>query len=365
MLCNAGALVGFHADLAARLAAKGAELTESDWAAMPPAASAEALAFVKVWARQAVAVAEGRAALREAVEPDSAFVSFCHRLMSSRLPDSQTAARRWLETHFQPHHILTEAPGGMGFLTGYYEPEVPGTLQPASRASTALRARPADLGTLVPYPSRREIEARAPTPGEAVVYVTDRAEAFLIQVQGSARVVLPDGRRLRLTYAGRNGRPYTSIGRLLIESGAIAERDMSLATLKHWLRHAGLSEGEAGAVLLQRNESFVFFAIDDSLPDSAGPVGGAGLPLVPLVSIAVDRTLFSYGLPFIIEAELPWRSPQPEPFQKLMLAQDTGSAIVGPARADIFFGTGAGAGARAGDIRHPARFCVLLPKGLA
>ncbi|MBV1706837.1 MAG: MltA domain-containing protein [Hyphomicrobiales bacterium] len=332
---------------------------------MPPAARDDALAFAAVWARQAAALAEGRPALREAVAADPAFVSFCRSLVAAGLPADEAAARAWLESNFEPHHIVTGSPGGMGLLTGYYEPEVPGTLQPVSSASTALRARPADLGAVLPYPTRREIEARPATPGEALVYVADRAEAFLIQVQGSARVVLPDGRRLRLTYAGRNGRPYTSIGRILIESGAIAERDMSLATLKQWLRQAGLNEGEAGAALLHRNESFVFFAIDDSLPDEAGPIGGAGLPLEPLLSIAVDRTLFSYGLPFIIEADLPWRTPAPEAFGKLMLAQDTGSAIVGPARADIFFGTGASAGVRAGDIRHPARFSVLLPKGLA
>ena len=358
-------LVSFGADLAARLASKGGQLAKSDWAAMPVAASDEALDFVRVWAHQAEAVVSRRAPLRDAVVPDPSFVSFCRSLLKSGLPETAAEARAWLHAHFQPFHSRTASPGGMGFLTGYYEPEVPGSLRPSTSASTALRARPADLGTLVPYPTRREIEAKAPRPEEALVYVADRAEAFLIQVQGSARVVLPDGRRLRLTYAGRNGRPYTSIGRILIESGAIAEPDMSLAALKQWLRQAGLADGEAGAMLLQRNESFVFFAIDDSLPDSEGPVGGAGLPLVPLVSIAVDRTLFSYGLPFILEADLPWRSSKNEPFQKLMLAQDTGSAIVGPARADIFFGTGANAGARAGDIRHPARFSLLLPKGLA
>lgn len=381
--------MSFHAALAARLASGSASLDKVEWADVSALPCDHACEFVAALVGQAEAIAHEAVPLRGAVDPDPSYVSFCRRLTNTTLPQDENLARLWLSAHFQPYRITTDAPGGMGFLTGYYEPEVPGTLMPLNKASTALRARPTDLvtlpqgtlvdglapylaaarrdaeGTLSPYPTRREIESRPPATGEALVYVADRAEAFLIQVQGSARVVLPDGRRLRLTYAGRNGHPYTSIGRILIESGALPERDMSLAALKAWLRQAGLSDGEPGAELLQRNESFVFFAIDDRLPDSAGPVGGAGLPLVPLLSLAIDRTIFPYGLPFVLEANLPWRSVQPEPFAKLMLAQDTGSAIVGPARADIFFGTGAAAGALAGNIRHPARFSVLLPKGLA
>ena len=383
------ALMSFHEALAARLAVSGASLDKGEWVDVPALQNADSVEFVTVLARQAEAIAHAAPPLRGAVDPDPSYVSFCRRVAESELPDDESRARRWLMSRFKPCRITTAAPGGMGFLTGYYQPEVPGTLTPLNKASTPLRARPVDLvtlpigtslegvapqlaaarrnadGTLSPYPTRREIESRPPATGEALVYVADRAEAFLIQVQGSARVVLPDGRRLRMTYAGRNGHAYTSIGRILIESGALAERDMSLAALKAWLRQAGLNDGEPGAELLERNESFVFFAIDDRLPDNAGPVGGAGLPLVPLLSIAIDRTLFPYGLPFVIEANLPWRSSQSEPFAKLMLAQDTGSAIVGPARADIFFGTGAAAGVLAGNIRHPARFSVLLPKDLA
>ncbi len=383
-----GTILEFHAALAARLSARGAALTPMSWNDVPEAAFRDVPAFVATLVQQAQAIAEKTEPLRAAVDPDPAYVSFCHIIANSPLPTNAAAARLWLRAHFEPHRIATSAPGGMGFLTGYYEPEVPGCLTASSSAATALRARPADLvtlkpgeapagwpahlaaarrnpdGSLTPYPTRSEIESRAPAADEALVYVADRAEAFLIQVQGSARVVLPDGRRLRLTYAGRNGHPYTSIGRILIERGDIKEREMSLAVLKDWLRNAGLHACEPGTLLLQRNESFVFFAIDDRLPDTAGPVGGAGLPLVPLLSIAIDRSLFPYGLPFVLEANLPWRSSEPEPFEMLMLAQDTGSAIVGPARADIFFGTGAAAGVHAGNIRHPARFSVLLPKGL-
>lgn len=180
-------------------------------------------------------------------------------------------------------------------------------------------------------------------------------------MQGSARVHLSDGRELRLVYAGRNGRPYSSIGRILIESGAIKPDDMSLAALKAWIRAAGQREGETGAALMQRNESYVFFRLEAALDARKGPIGGAGLSLAPLRSLAVDRRVHPYGTPVWIDAELPWTSPAPTPFRRLMIAQDTGSAIIGPARADIFFGSGDAAGARAGNIRHAGEFVVFLP----
>jgi membrane-bound lytic murein transglycosylase A len=114
---------------------------------------------------------------------------------------------------------------------------------------------------------------------------------------------------------------------------------------------------------MRRNRSFVFFRVEEGFARDAGPIGGAGVPLTPLRSIAVDRALWPYGLPFWIEGRLPWREDASEPFGRLMIAQDTGSAIVGPARADLFFGGGDAAGVRAGAIRHPADFTVLLPIG--
>ena len=139
---------------------------------------------------------------------------------------------------------------------------------------------------------------------------------------------------------------------------------MSLARLKAWLRGAGLGEGERGLELMRRNRSFVFFRLVEDFDALLGPIAGAGVALTPLRSIAVDRGLWSYGLPFWIEADLPWEGADPTPFRRLMIAQDTGSAIVGPARADIFFGGGDAAGARAGSIRHGGDFTVLLPVGV-
>ena len=182
-------------------------------------------------------------------------------------------------------------------------------------------------------------------------------------MQGSARLRLADGRKARLVYDGRNGQPYTSIGRLLIEAGEIPEHEMSLARLKAWLRANGLKPGDKGRAIMQRNASYVFFRLVEDVDPALGPIGGAGIALTPLRSIAVDRTLWSYGLPFWIDAALPWESDDLSPFRRLMIAHDTGSAIVGPARADIFFGAGEAAGARAGAIRHRGAFAVLAPLG--
>ena len=140
---------------------------------------------------------------------------------------------------------------------------------------------------------------------------------------------------------------------------------MSLARLKSWLRVHGLKPGERGREVMRRNRSYVYFRLEEDSDPSRGPIGGAGAPLTPLTSLAVDRELWCYGLPFWIEAQLPWRNETPEPYRRLMIAEDTGSAIVGPGRFDIFFGTGDAAGARAGAIRHRADATALWPREIA
>ena len=159
-------------------------------------------------------------------------------------------------------------------------------------------------GSLVPYADRAQIEVERREP---IVWVRDAVEAFLIQVQGSAQVEFPDRSRARLAYDGRNGLPYTSIGKILIEAGEIAERDMSLASLKAWLRR----DSARGLDVMRRNRSFIFFQLVEDFDPDLGPVAGAGVPLTPLRSIAVDRTMWAYGLPFWIDAELPWVDETP------------------------------------------------------
>ncbi|HYA80291.1 MAG TPA: murein transglycosylase A, partial [Methylocystis sp.] len=281
---------------------------------------------------------------RPACEPAAALVAAAEAALSS---DGDGAAffRRW----FHPIRLR-----GPGFLTGYYEVEVEARREPDAEFSTPILARPDDLvtlndaplgradgaaltsarrradGALEPYPERRAIEdeeyAGKPRP---IAYLRDRVELFLIQVQGSARLRFPDGSLAALTYDGRNGHPYTSIGRLMIARGLVSEEDMSLARLKATLREMGLGPGGRGRELMQENKSYVFFRFDLNPERRQGPIGGQGCALTPLRSIAVDRTRWSYGLPFFICGRIPWEGGAPSPFARLMIAQDTGSAILG------------------------------------
>ena len=226
-------------------------------------------------------------------------------------------------------------------------------------------ARRGSDGALSPFADRGAIEDGALETGSGakkLVFLRDKADLLLAQVQGSARVRLDDGRLLHLSFAGRNGQPYTALARILVQRGVAPASEMTMPRLIDWLRQHGLERGEAGDDLLRLNKSYVFFSARfDRNPDEQ-PRGGSGALLSPLRSVAVDTHIWPYGLPFYIDARMPWRSAEIEPFQRLMIAQDTGSAIVGAARADVFFGTGNIAGDRAGEIRHHGQFFLFLPK---
>ncbi len=321
-------------------------------------------------------------ALRPARPRDDALARICRLALEGQADLDSDAARGFFETHFEPVEVTP--PTGKGFLTGYYEPEFRGSREPTPEFRIPLLDRPDDLvtvpqgetlpgldpglqagrrtaGGLVPYPDRAAIEDGAlGALAKPIVYLREPGEAFIIQVQGSARIRLPDGAVMRVAYAGRNGHAYTSIGRILVERGEIPLSEMSLERLMGWLRdHPGPARD-----LMRMNRSYVFFRPADELAPEDGPIGGAGVPLTPGRSLAVDRTLWSYGLPVWLEGDLPVTLERSEPLRRLMIAQDTGSAIVGPARGDFFFGSGPEAGTRAGLLRHPVRFVALRPKTL-
>lgn len=334
--------------------------------------------------RTATAALDGHAALRSA-QPQLAGLTACFaaaREHGAGVTDAE--AQSFFDRHFEPQVVSD----GEAFFTGYYEPVVAGATERSLAFQAPLLARPPDLrsfapdeprpawaqnlaaarigadGALSPYPPRHVIEAAMESGEDAfrpLVWLRDWVEVFLIQVQGSARVRLPDGRRLRMTYAGRNGHPYTSIGRILAETGSIAPDAMSLERLKAWLRENGQAPGQPGRALMGRNASYIFF---EGAPetDEGGPIGGAGVPLTALSSIAIDRMRWCYGLPFWIDAALPWAGREATPFRRLVIAQDTGSAIVGPARVDLFLGSGPEAGRLAGGIRHRGSLSVLVPR---
>jgi membrane-bound lytic murein transglycosylase A len=232
---------------------------------------------------------------------------------------------------------------------GETRPGLDAGLQGARRTASGYEA----------YPDRAAIEDGAlGARARPIVHLREPGEAFIIHVQGSARIRLPDGSAMRVAYAGRNGRPYTSIGRILVESGEIPLAEMSLERLMGWLR----DHPARARALMHRNQSYIFFREAEELAEADGPIGGAGVPLAPGRSLAVDRTLWSYGLPFWLDGALPLSEGGEEPLRRLMIAQDTGSAIVGPARGDFFVGSGAEAGTVAGLLRHPTSFVVLKPR---
>jgi membrane-bound lytic murein transglycosylase A len=335
-----------------------------------------------VFLRSASLIVEGKPAQRPGVAPCAKLQAVCRSALRNReAVCSSEAARAFFVSHFRPFRL--RAPG---FVTAYYEAVVDARLSPDLEFHTPVLARPDDLatlnerpilgesgelltsarrlrdGSLIPYPDRRAIEDDPEfDQKKPIAFVRDRVELFLMQVQGSARLRLGDGREARLTYDGRNGWPYTSIGRLLQERGIVPPEAMSLERLKSAVRRMGVAPGQPGARLMQENRSYVFFRLDESADRRLGPIGGEGCALTPFRSIAVDRSLWPYGLPFWLAATLPWREETETRLERLMIAQDTGSAILGPARADLFFGSGEMAGRLAGRVRHAADIVVLLP----
>jgi len=309
-----------------------------------------------------------------------ALADVCRKALTRPLRD----ARAFFEENFRPVRI-TKLGERAGFLTGYYEPSVDGSRFPTREFTVPIYRRPSDLlppsgeispqgfpnsgramrrgpdGSLVPYYTRAEIEDGA-LDGQhlEICWIKDPIDLLFIQIQGSARVRLEDGTTLRVNYDGFNGHPYTPVGRVLIERGEVPREQMSMERIRTWM-NAHPDEAKA---LRDENKSYVFFRVV-GLSNKEEARGAQGLPLTPERSIAVDKTLHVYGTPFFIQAGLPLGpSGGNAPFHRVMIAQDTGSAIVGPARADVFFGAGDDAGKIAGRLRHPAEFALLVPRSL-
>ncbi|MEI9885590.1 MAG: MltA domain-containing protein [Rhizomicrobium sp.] len=277
-------------------------------------------------------------------------------------------ARGFFEGAFVPYAI------GEGLVTGYYEASLAGSRTRHGRYQTPVYGLPDDLISvdlgkfrpewkgekiagrldghrLTPYPSRAEIDAAAPQMARVLFYGDDAVAVFFLHIQGSGRVWLDDGSTVRVGYAGQNGHPYTAIGRTLIRDYGVPRDGMSMQVIRAWLK---AHPGEARRVM-ESDASFVFFA-ETPVGDAAlGPEGTEGTALTPRASIAVDSHLHPFGLPVFIAGE---------GLANLFVAQDTGGAIRGPARADIFFGFGANAEDVAGKMKARARFYVLLPKGV-
>ena len=322
----------------------------------------------------------------------AALTQVCRRaLVAGRLAEDQ--ARLFFERNFRPLHI-TRLGDSAGFLTGYFEPIVDGSRVPTGIFKVPIYRRPPDLvpplhsagpgfpnkgqslrrtdgGTLVPYYDRGEIlDGALDGKRLEICWIKNKSDALTIQIQGSARVRLEDGAMLRINYDGHNGYPFVPLSRILIERNVIAREEMSLERIREWVR----ANPQSAEEFLRQNRSFMFFRIVGLTDDrqAAGyqekpreAIGAQGITLTPTRSIAVDNALHVYGTPFFIEADLPLTDEKRgDHFDHLMIAQDTGFAIVGPARADIFWGAGGRAGQLASHVHHAGNFAMLVPREL-
>jgi len=297
-------------------------------------------------------------------------------------PLTQRGARRFFERYFTP---VTVQPDGRpsGIFTGYFEPDVEGSLKKSARYPWPVLARPADLvrftkaeekatglrygryvdGGPAPYYTREEIENGAlEGRGLEIVWLKSIVDRFFMHIQGSGRVILKEGGALRLTYGGKSGHPFTGIGRKMLERGLIRKSQLSMQGIRKWLE----AHPKQAREIMWLNKSYVFFRAT-RLPDPRlGAFGAQGVQLAPLTSLAVDYHFWPYGAPVWLDTRVPGAHGKGfVSFRRLMLAQDTGSAIRGAVRGDIYFGFGREAGERAGRMNARARMIVLLPNRLA
>ncbi len=296
-------------------------------------------------------------------------------LATDRKKADDAAARAAIERWFAPWAVAGKD-GAEGLFTGYFEPEIAGALRKSPGFSTPVFARPRDLvtvrlgafdpalegrsivgraqkGKFSPYPGRREIEAGTlGAIARPLVWAADPVDVFFLQIQGSGRVRLPDGAILRLGFDGHNGRPYTSIGGVLARRGALDRSAVTMQSIRAWLAAHPAEAGE----ILNSNDRYVFFR----RLTGPGPVGASGVALTPGRSLAVDGRLIPYGVPVWLATTDALDAARP--LRRLMVAQDTGGAIRGAVRGDIFFGAGPDAAARAGRMNRPGRYFLLLPR---
>ncbi len=296
---------------------------------------------------------------------------------------SPTLAREFFERQFNFYQVSDKG-NKRGLFTGYYEPQLHGSRNKSEQYKVALYRRPADLisvklgqfnknwkgreingklegNRLVPYVGRAAIERGALNGrGLELLWVDNVIDAFFLHIQGSGRIVLDTGEIIRVGFAGRNGQPYYAIGRELVKTGEIAKGNISLQTIRLWLE----KNPDKAVDLMNKNKSYVFFRetvkIDPAGPNHIdGPAGASGVFLTPGRSLAVDRKYFSMGTPMWIETTFPRTN---EPMRRMVIAQDTGGAITGPVRGDLFWGAGTIALDIAGHMKQPGMLYILLPK---
>ncbi len=300
---------------------------------------------------------------------------------ASRLDgQNPVAVRNFFETRFVPYRLSSSDGKETGLITGYYAPDLLGSRQPDQRFRYPVYAVPDDLLVIdlrsvypdlanyrlrgriegrrvVPYWSRADIDAgKAPILGNEMFWAEDPVELFFLQIQGSGRLSTPSGEQVMVGFADQNGHPYRSIGKLLLDRGAMTRDQMSMQNIKAWAR----ANPTQVAQLLAENPSYVFFR--ELSPELITPLGALGVALTPERSIAVDPRTIPLGAPVFVSTSRP---SSEIPLQRLMVAQDTGGAIKGAVRADFFWGMGNEAGALAGKMKQQGRLWLLWPKDAA
>lgn len=328
-----------------------------------------------------VANARDKAAADKGPAPPTALVAACSeaRRIAGEIK-GKDRARAFFERHFTPSAVENKIKPGL--LTGYYEPVLKASRTPQGPYQTPIYKRPADLATIIPethrgavkpgtlthvrktekgnepYFTRAQIDQGAlKGKGLELLYFADSVDVFFMQIQGSGRIQLTDGTSIRVHYDGKNGHPYSSIGRYLIDKALLAADKVSLGALATWLK----ADSARANKVMWHNASYVFFR--ELKGDEAGaPLGALNVPLTAGRSLALDPRYHALGTPVYVSAPTLTHVTKPAPFNRLMIGQDVGSAIKGPERGDIYFGSGDDAGRLAGVTKHPGRFFVLVPK---
>ena len=306
------------------------------------------------------------ALLRSCARPAAPWVALCNdaaKLAADGGAADDAMLRAWLQQRLVAYRV--EAPGGGadGLLTGYFEPQFDASRERRGAFRIAIYAPPADLATRRPYWTRRQIDtqaaAKAALEGREIAYLDDPLDALVLHIQGSGRLRIrqADGstKLVRVSYAGSNDLPYKSVGRWLIEQGAIKPGEASWPAIRAWAQRNPARVNE----LLWSNPRYVFFRETPLTDPALGPTGAQGVALTPGRSIAVDPSSVPYGTPVWLASTEPLSDA---PLRRLTIAQDTGSAIIGAVRADYFWGWGDAAEQQAGRMKQPLRMWVLWPR---
>jgi membrane-bound lytic murein transglycosylase A len=329
------------------------------------------------------AFVSGCTALTARSNGDSVWTTPC-RAARTLVSPNDTSVRTFFETYFTPYRVSGPDGADSGLVTGYYEPLLNGSKRRSAKFRYPLYAPPDDLLTIdlgdqfpelkdkrirgrvegkrvVPYWTRSDIDAgRAPVSGKELVWVDDPLEAFFVQVQGSGRIQLAEGGVMRIGYGDQNGHPYRSIGRVLVDRGEMTLDQASMQSIKQW----GRTHVDQLPALLDENPSYVFFREVPPNPAAKidGPIGSLGVPLAAGRTIAVDTHFIPLGAPVFLATTMPLSTSA---LNRLVLAQDTGGAIRGAPRADLFWGFGDEPGQQAGRMKQDGKMWVLWPQGAA